>query len=68
MANYRVNTNTNNNKDTEHDKTKKKQQKQIKMNQFRLSTLKKEFLKINVYLYTAFAVETHLAEDQWLVE
>jgi hypothetical protein len=30
--------------------------------------LKQEFLKMSVSLQTAFAVETHLAEGQWLEE
>jgi hypothetical protein len=50
------------------DKTNKKQEKQRKMNQFRLLTLKQDFLKVSVSLQTAFAVETHLAEGQWLEE
>jgi hypothetical protein len=33
-----------------------------------LLTLKHEFLKISVGLQTEFAVETHLAEGQWLGE
>jgi hypothetical protein len=52
---------------TAQDRTKKKQQKaqqkQRKMNQFKLLTLKEEFLKASVSLETAFAVETHLADD-----
>jgi hypothetical protein len=36
------------------------------MNQFRLLTPKQEFLKISLSLHTAFTVETHLAERQWL--
>jgi hypothetical protein len=38
------------------------------MNQFKLLTLRQEFLKISLSLPTAFAVETHLAEVQWLEE
>jgi hypothetical protein len=53
---------------TAEDKTKKKQQKQRNMNQFRLLTFKQEFLKLSVSLHTGFAVETHLAERQWLEE
>jgi hypothetical protein len=34
----------------------------------RLFTLKYDLLKISVYLQTAFAAETHLAERQWLKE
>jgi hypothetical protein len=41
-------------------KNKKKQQKQRKINQFRLLTLKQEFLKISVSLHTANTIETHL--------
>jgi hypothetical protein len=33
-------------------------------NQFRLLTLKQEFLKIPVSLHIAFVVQTHLAEGQ----
>jgi hypothetical protein len=49
---------------TAQDKANKKQQKQRKINQFRLLTLKQEFLKLPVCLHTAFAVETHLAVRQ----
>jgi hypothetical protein len=45
-----------------------KQQKQRQMNPFRLLTIKHMCLKISVSLQTAFAVETHLAERQWLKE
>jgi hypothetical protein len=38
------------------------------MNQIRLLTLKQEFVKICVSIHTAFTVETHLAEGQWLEE
>jgi hypothetical protein len=55
-------------KQQQHDSTgqkeNKKQQKQRKMNQFRLLSLKHEFLKISVDLQTAFTVETHLTEGQ----
>jgi hypothetical protein len=44
----------------------KEKQKQRKMNRFRLLTLKQVFLKISVSLHTAFAVETHPPEGQWL--
>jgi hypothetical protein len=50
------------------NKTNNKKQKQGKMNQFRLLTLKQVFLKVSVNLRTAFAVETHVAEWQWLEE
>jgi hypothetical protein len=33
-----------------------------------LFTLKYDLLKISIYLQTAFAAETHLAEGQWLKE
>jgi hypothetical protein len=49
-------------------KQQKKQYKQRKINQFRLLTLKQEFLEISVCSQTAFAVETHLAGGQWLEE
>jgi hypothetical protein len=49
---------------TAQNKTQKKQQKQIKIDQFRLLTLKHEFLKLSVSLQTAFAVETYLVEGQ----
>jgi hypothetical protein len=39
-----------------------------KINQFRFLTLKQVLLKMYVSLQTAFAVETHLAEGQWLEE
>jgi hypothetical protein len=42
--------------------------KNNKMNHLRLFTLKYDLLKISVYLQTAFAAETHLAEGQWLQE
>jgi hypothetical protein len=38
------------------------------MGQLGLLTVKHEFLKLFAYLQTAFAVETHLAEGQWLEE
>jgi hypothetical protein len=38
------------------------------MYQFRLTTFKHEFIKISVSSHTAFAVETHLADGQWLAE
>jgi hypothetical protein len=66
MASYRVNTNTNSITKTAQDKTTKETTKTKKMNHFRLSTLKQEFVKISVSSCTAFAVETHLAERQWL--
>jgi hypothetical protein len=68
MGNYRVSTNANRSSVTTQGKTDKKQQKQRKMNQFKLLTLKQEFLKISVSLHTAFAVETRLTEGQWLEE
>jgi hypothetical protein len=70
MANYRVSTNTNSNKTT-HDKTNNKRDnktKQKQMDHLRFFTLKYDLLKIFVYLQTAFASETHLAEGQWLKE
>jgi hypothetical protein len=36
------------------------------MYEFRLLTFKQEFIKISVSLRTAFEVEPHLAEGQWL--
>jgi hypothetical protein len=38
------------------------------MDQLRLLKLKHDLLEISVYLQTAFAAETHLAEGQWLKE
>jgi hypothetical protein len=38
------------------------------MNHPRLFTLEHQLLKISVYLQTAFAAQTHLAEGQWLKE
>jgi hypothetical protein len=38
------------------------------MDHLRLFTLKYDLLKISVYLQTAFAADTHLAEGQWLKE
>jgi hypothetical protein len=38
------------------------------MNQFRVSTRKKVFLKISVSLHTTFAIESRLTEGQWLEE
>jgi hypothetical protein len=38
------------------------------MDQIRLFTLKYDVVKISVDLQTAFAVETHLTEGQWLKE
>jgi hypothetical protein len=63
MTSYRVSTITNNS-----NIPQKEQQKQRKMNQARLLKLKHEFLKISLSLQTAFAVETLLAEGQWLEE
>jgi hypothetical protein len=68
VATYRVRTNPNNISITAQDKTNKKQQGHRKINELGLSTLKQEFLKISVNLQTALAVETHLAEGQWLKE
>jgi hypothetical protein len=59
---YSFRTNTNNNMSAQ-NKANKKQQKQRKMNHFKLLTL-----KVSVNLHTAFAVETHLTEGQWLEE
>jgi hypothetical protein len=42
------------------------QNKRNNENQFRLLTLKHEFLEMSVKLKAAFADETHLAEGQWL--
>jgi hypothetical protein len=53
---------------TTQDKTNKQQQKQIKIHQFRLLTLKREFLKISESLQPALSVETHPAKWQWLEE
>jgi hypothetical protein len=63
--------NTNKINMTAQGKTNKKQQrnkKQRQTNQFRLLTLKQEFLKISESAHIAFAVETYLAEGQWLEE
>jgi hypothetical protein len=38
------------------------------MNQCRLFTFKRKFLKISVDLHSALAAEAHLAEGQWLEE
>jgi hypothetical protein len=38
------------------------------MCQLNLFTRKHDLLKISLYLQTAFATETHLAEGQWLKE
>jgi hypothetical protein len=40
--------------------------KQRKMDPLRRFTLIYDLLKISVYLQTAFAAETHPAEEQWL--
>jgi hypothetical protein len=53
---------------TKQTRNNKEPKKQRKMNQFRLLTLKQESLKMSVSLYTAFAIETYLAEGQWLEE
>jgi hypothetical protein len=70
MANYRVSTNTNSNKTTQDQKTKKKgkTRKQRKLNQLRLFKLRRDLLKLSIYLQTALAADTHLAAGQWLKE
>jgi hypothetical protein len=60
VANYRVSPNK---KQQQWDKHKDKIKK---LNQFRLFTFKRKFLKISVDLHTALAAEAHLAEGQWL--
>jgi hypothetical protein len=54
----------------QYDSTGQKQKETTKYtkNQFRLRTLKHEFLNISVSLQTAFVVKTRLAEGQWLEE
>jgi hypothetical protein len=51
---------------TAQEKANKTQQQQRKINQLRPLALKQKFLKIPVNLKTAFSVETHLAQGQWL--
>jgi hypothetical protein len=53
---------------TAQDKQTRNNKKQRKINEFRLLTLKQEFLKLSVNIQTAFAVETLLAEGYWLKE
>jgi RNA-binding protein YlmH len=49
--------------------TKRTKERKIeKMDRLKLFTLKHELLQVSVYLQTAFAAETHLAEEQWLKE
>jgi hypothetical protein len=55
-------------KEQQYDSTGQNKQKTTTKNQFRLLTLKQEFLKASVHLQSVFAVETHLAEGQWLEE
>jgi hypothetical protein len=68
VVNYRVSTNTNKSTKTTQDKTNKHDKKQEKLHQIRLFRFRHELLKVSVDVQTAVAVETHLAEGQWLKE
>jgi hypothetical protein len=50
------------------NKNNKITNKKGKMDHLRLFPHKHKLLKISIYLQTAFAAETHLAEGQWLKE
>jgi hypothetical protein len=60
MTSYRVSTNTNNSNKT-NTRIKQRKKEQRKVDQLRLFTCKRQFLKISVDLQTALAADAHLA-------
>jgi hypothetical protein len=68
VTSYRVSTHTNNSNKTNTRENKQEKKEQRKLDQLRLFTCEREFLKISVDLQTALAAETHVPEGQWLEE